>query len=83
MPKGIAWRHSEIEFIKENVEQMTVAEMAESLPGRSKKSITRMIEKLREKGELGYKYKGAEKTRRGPKPGSGNDDSPFGSYDWS
>jgi len=80
MPKGIAWRHSELDFIKEHAETMSVAEMMTNLPGRSRKSITRMIEKLRVKGELGYKYKGAEKQRRTDRLG---DDDPWGTFSWS
>ena len=62
MPKGRPWLASEIDFIVENVEKLTVKEMESSLEGRSAKAIRRMIEKLRDKGSVeGYKYKKVSK----------------------
>jgi len=55
MPKGPAWTYSEKELLIKNAETMTIKELMGLLPSRSKKSIYRMIEKLREKGSVGYK----------------------------
>lgn len=52
MPK-IKWKSWEKELIVENCETMTTKELSDLLPGRSEKSINRMIEKLREGGVVG------------------------------
>ena len=59
MPKGKAWRYSEFEIIKSNANTKTITELCELLPGRSKKAIYRVIEKLREDGKVGYKTREA------------------------
>ena len=55
MPKGAIWSYTEKELISEHAETKTINELCEMLPGRSKKAIYRMIEKLRDKGSIGYK----------------------------
>jgi predicted transcriptional regulator len=54
MPK-IKWKSWERDLIVENCETMTTKELADLLPGRSEKSINRMIEKLREDGVVGHR----------------------------
>lgn len=56
MPR-IRWKSWETELIVDNCETMTTKELADLLPGRSEKSINRMIEKLREDGVVGMRSK--------------------------
>ena len=51
------WSFSEIELLKEKMELLSVAELQSLFPDRSEKAIRRKIEKLREKGEIGYRTK--------------------------
>jgi hypothetical protein len=56
MPKGKAWTYTERETLIEGYSNgKTINQLTEMLPGRSKKAIYREIEKLRDKGVLGYK----------------------------
>jgi len=56
MPKGKAWTYTERETLIEAYSNgKTINELLDVLPGRSKKAIYREIEKLREKGVVGYK----------------------------
>ena len=54
MPR-ISWKRSEIEFLVENYETMTTEELCRELGGRSKKSINRKLEKLRDEGRIGHR----------------------------
>jgi len=55
----IEWRRSEIEFIIDNYETMTTEELHKHLPNRSKKSINRKIEVLRDEGKIGHRNREA------------------------
>lgn len=48
------WRRTEKNFIIENYAEMTTDELCEYL-GRDRKSVNRMIEKLRDEGKIGYR----------------------------
>jgi hypothetical protein len=56
MPR-ISWKRSEIDFLIENYEHMTTEELYDALDNRSKKSINRKLEKLREEGKIGHRSK--------------------------
>jgi hypothetical protein len=49
------WTPGEIAQLKELMETKTTKELEEVFPTRSRKAIERTIEKLRKKGELGYR----------------------------
>ena len=49
-----AWKYSEVQFIIDNYATMTTEELCESL-GRSKKSVNRKIEVLRDSGKIGHR----------------------------
>lgn len=51
----IGWRREEINFIVENYDKMTTEELHQALPNRSKKSINRKIEQLRDEGRVGHR----------------------------
>lgn len=53
----ISWKRSEIETIKANCDTKTTDELMELLPGRSRKAISRKIEKLRKDGTIGHRSK--------------------------
>lgn len=59
MPKGRAWTYTEKEIIVKAFNESDVVptskQLMELLPGRTEKAISRVIEKLREKGLVGYK----------------------------
>jgi len=52
----IRWTTEELEIIEENHDKMSMDELVELLPGRSKKSVQRKVEKMQLAGELDYKY---------------------------
>lgn len=90
MPKGKAWTYTERELLVEAYSKgNTINELLELLPGRSKKAIYREIEKLRDKGVLGYKslfdkkrsqYEKLDKHERKESKGLKGDD--WGVSDW-
>ena len=49
------WKRSEEEFLIENYEKMTTEELSQSLSDRTKKSINRKLEKLRDEGRIGHR----------------------------
>ena len=51
------WRRKEKNYIIENYETKTTDELCEHL-GRDRKSVNRMIEKLRDEGLIGYRDQG-------------------------
>lgn len=51
------WRRKEKNYIIENYETKTTEELCEHLK-RDKKSVNRMIEKLRDEGLIGYRDQG-------------------------
>lgn len=53
MPRK-AWRRSEKRFIIENYAETTTEELCKHL-GRDRKSVNRMIERLRDEGKIGYR----------------------------
>lgn len=55
MGHGKKWTMEEEEILIENIEHCTIKELMRLLPSRSQKSINRRIEKLREKGIVGYR----------------------------
>jgi len=70
MGRGIAFTHSEDQFLSDNAEQKTARELLELhqelredmlWPKRSVKSLARRVERLREEGQLGVRD---EETRR-------------------
>lgn len=52
----IRWTTEELDIIVENHAKMSMDELVELLPGRSKKSVQRKVEKMQLKGELDYLY---------------------------
>lgn len=77
MPKGNTWLPSEIAFLVDNAEKLTVKEIEVQLENRSAKAIRRMIEKLRERGELsGYKYNVTKRKKKS------NEDPVWGKSEW-
>ena len=56
MPR-INWKRSEEEFLIESFATMTTEELHKALPSRSKKSINRKLEKLRDEGKIGHRNK--------------------------
>ncbi len=55
MGKGLRWLKEEEEILIENMEFCTIKELMDLLPSRSQKAINRKIEKLRDKGIVGYR----------------------------
>ena len=51
----IGWKRSEVEFLVENFDKMTTDELHNHLAGRSKKSINRKLEVLRDEGRIGHR----------------------------
>jgi len=56
MPR-INWKRSEEEFLINNYATMTTEELHNAFPTRSKKSINRKLEKLRDEGKIGHRSK--------------------------
>ncbi|MCK5017729.1 MAG: hypothetical protein KAS32_11760 [Candidatus Peribacteraceae bacterium] len=72
MPR-INWKRSEEELLVKNYATMTTEELHNALPNRSKKSINRKLEKLREEGKIGHRDKTTVK-RAYYQRGRGNSD---------
>lgn len=72
------WTYSEIDLLKEKMEELSVAELCVLFSDRTEKAIRRKIEKLRDKGEVGYKT-----TRKTPSKKEDDwDDKGWGNDGW-